>query len=96
MPALENHEKVRGFLLDRLHRSDTTLVITPSIMHEFVQVVTDGRRFDPPVEMSEALAVAKLYLERHRLGRKRRPQRDRSPIELAAQKATIYPYLISL
>ena len=64
MPALENYEKVRGFLLDQLHRSDTTLAVTPSIMHEFVHVVTDGRRFDPPVEMSEALAVAKLYLER--------------------------------
>jgi predicted nucleic acid-binding protein len=64
MPALENHEKVRGFLLDRLQHSDTTLAITPSIMHEFVHVVTDGRRFDPPVEMSEALAIARLYLER--------------------------------
>ncbi len=64
MPALENHEKVRGFLLDQLHRPDTTLAITPSIMHEFVHIVTDGRRFDPPVEMSEALAIAKLYLER--------------------------------
>jgi predicted nucleic acid-binding protein len=33
-------------------------------LHEFVHVVTDARRFEPPVAMGEALAVAQSYLER--------------------------------
>jgi len=39
-------------------------VVTPNILHEFIHVVTDARRFDPPVTMSEALATARLYLGR--------------------------------
>jgi toxin-antitoxin system PIN domain toxin len=64
MPALTQHEKVRGFLLDQLNDPDTTLAITPSTMHEFVHIVTDSKRFDPPVGMAEALAVARIYLGR--------------------------------
>lgn len=63
-PSLADHERVRGFLLDQLRRSGTTLAVTPSILHEIVHTVTDGRRFDPPVRTSEALAIARLYLGR--------------------------------
>ena len=38
--------------------------MTPSVLHEFVHVVTDARRFEPPVGMGEALALARLYLGR--------------------------------
>jgi predicted nucleic acid-binding protein len=38
--------------------------VTPSVLHEFVHVVTDPRRFEPPVGMGEALALARLYLGR--------------------------------
>jgi len=64
IPALEGHGAVRAFLLEQLAEKNVTLVITPSILHEFVHVVTDARRFDPPVTMPEALAVARLYLGR--------------------------------
>lgn len=64
MPALPQHGRARSYLLDKLQRGDTTLVLTPSILHEFIHLVTDSRRFAPPVGMREALAVARLYLNR--------------------------------
>lgn len=62
MPELPHHPGVRSFLLDQLSRSDITLVVTPVILHELVHVVTDGRRFAPPVPMTDALALARLYV----------------------------------
>lgn len=64
MPSLKEHEPVRRFLLDQLANSQVKLVLTPGVLHEFVHVITDHRRFEPPVKMSEALAVARLYLSR--------------------------------
>ncbi len=64
IPAFEWHDEVRRFLLEQLESPDLAMVVTPGILHEFVHVVTDGRRFDPPVSMAEALAVARLFLGR--------------------------------
>ncbi len=64
MPGFEAHSEVRRFLLEQLEIPDLTLIVTPGILHEFVHVITDGRRFDPPVTMAEALAVARLFLGR--------------------------------
>ena len=63
MPGMPYHTTVRSFLSDQLARDEVTLIITPTILHELVHVVTDGRRFDPPVSMTDALAVARVYLE---------------------------------
>jgi predicted nucleic acid-binding protein len=60
--SLPEHAAVRSYLERQLARADVTLVVTPSVLHELVHVVTDPRRFDPPVEMGEALAIARLYL----------------------------------
>jgi len=64
MTEMPQHEVVRSFLIGQLAQEDVTLVITPGILHEFVHVVTDGRRFDPPVAIKDALAVARGYLDR--------------------------------
>ncbi len=64
MASLPEHGVVRGYLEGQLGRRDVTLVLTPSVLHEFVHVVTDPRRFDPPVAIGEALALARLYLGR--------------------------------
>ena len=64
IPALPEHERVRRFLLAQLGLEDVVLVLTPAVLHEFVHVVTDARRFEPPLTMPEALAVARLYLGR--------------------------------
>ena len=63
MPDLPHHASVRRFLLGQLADEDVTLVITPVILHELVHVITDGKRFDPPVSMTDALAVARVYLD---------------------------------
>ena len=62
--ALPEHGVVREYLAGQLARRDVTLAVTPSVLHEFVHVVTDPRRFEPPVGMGEALALARLYLGR--------------------------------
>jgi predicted nucleic acid-binding protein len=64
MAAMPEHAVVSAFLSRLLAERDTTLVVTPAVLHEFVHVVTDPRRFEPPVSMGEALAVARLYLGR--------------------------------
>ena len=64
IPALAFHAPVRAFLLDQLRRADTRLALTPLTLHEFAHVVTDARRFDPPVAMSEAIAIVRGYLGR--------------------------------
>jgi predicted nucleic acid-binding protein len=58
------HEAVRSHLLGQLALDDVTLIVTPNILHEFLHIVTDARRFDPPVSMKDALAVARGYLDR--------------------------------
>lgn len=63
MAELPQHEAVRSYLLSQLAQDDVTLVVTPGILHELVHVITDGRRFDPPVTMKDALAVARGYLD---------------------------------
>ena len=62
--ALPEHPAVRGFLAAQLARREVTLVITPSVLHEFLHVVTDPRRFEPSVSMADAAALARLYLGR--------------------------------
>jgi predicted nucleic acid-binding protein len=64
MAELPQHEAVRSYLLDQLAQDDITLVVTPGILHELVHVITDARRFNPPVAMADALAVARGYLNR--------------------------------
>lgn len=64
LPALADHRKVRSFMSEQIEDPDVILVLTPGVLHEFVHVVTDERRFEPPVGMAEALALARLYLGR--------------------------------
>lgn len=61
--AAPHHERVRRYLMDQLSVPDVTLVVTPLILHEFVHIITDARRFAPPVAMHEATAIARLYLD---------------------------------
>jgi toxin-antitoxin system PIN domain toxin len=58
------HESVRSFVGRQLADPANALVITPMVLHEFVHVVTDARRFQRPVAMAEALAVAGGWLGR--------------------------------
>ena len=64
VPGFAQHAAARAFLRALLERSDAALAVTPMILHELVHVITDARRFDPPVPMGEALEVARRYLGR--------------------------------
>lgn len=64
MPGLPGHERVHQYLHARLGDPGDVLVVTAMVLHELVHVITDARRFEPPVTMSEALAVARGYLDR--------------------------------
>jgi toxin-antitoxin system PIN domain toxin len=64
LPGFQQHEQVRRYLLNQLRLSEVKLVVTPLVLHEFVHVVTDARRFEAPVPISEAVAVAHLFLRR--------------------------------
>lgn len=57
-------DQVRGFLRSQLKNSEVQLFVSPLVLHEFIHVVTDSRRFEPPVAMSEAVALARSYLGR--------------------------------
>ncbi|MGE0491461.1 MAG: type II toxin-antitoxin system VapC family toxin [Vulcanimicrobiota bacterium] len=63
-PAFSEHEMslaaLQALLSDRTRR----MVVTVSILHEMVHVVTDSRRFDPPLSMAQAIGEARLYLGR--------------------------------
>lgn len=64
LPALDRHELAHAYLQEQLALPGVTLVLTPLVLHEFVHVVTDSRRFDPPVPMTEAISVTRSYLGR--------------------------------
>lgn len=64
LPSLPHHQIVRRYLLEQLRQEGVRLAVTPMVLHEFVHVITDGRRFEPPISMGEAVAIARLYLGR--------------------------------
>jgi len=64
MPNVAGHAAVNPFLASLARRDNTHLAVTPLVLHELVHVITDARRFEPPVDMSEAIALARSYLGR--------------------------------
>lgn len=64
LPVFAASAPVRAYLQRGLDNDRCRFSLTPTVLHEFVHVVTDSRRFDPPVAMAEALAIARGYLGR--------------------------------
>lgn len=64
VPVFAESERVRTHLRRALADDQRRLIVTPLVIHEFVHVVTDARRFEPPVTMAEALEIAGGYLDR--------------------------------
>ena len=64
LPALDRHVVAHRYLNRQLALPGVTLVVTPLVLHEFVHVVTDSRRFDPPVATTEAVSLVRGYLGR--------------------------------
>ena len=49
--------------LDEAIAKDETFAITSGILAEFIHIVTDGRRFETPLAISEALERARFWSE---------------------------------
>lgn len=64
LASFPEHARAKQYLQTLLSDPASVLVVTPIILHELVHVVTDGRRFDEPVKIEEAIALARLYLNR--------------------------------
>lgn len=62
VPQNAEHERVRAHLRALLNANDVVVCVTSLVMHELIHVITDARRFSPPVSMTEALAIARNYL----------------------------------
>jgi toxin-antitoxin system PIN domain toxin len=62
--SMPEHGRARRFLEGQLAREDVMLVVTPGVLHELIHVITDARRFEPPVSMVEAIELARAYLNR--------------------------------
>jgi predicted nucleic acid-binding protein len=60
----KDSEQVRRFLRSQLQDTEVHLYLSPLVLHEFLHIVTDPRRFEPPVATSEAVALARSYLNR--------------------------------
>lgn len=64
LAAAAAHVKVRQYLLRVLADPDNVVCLTTGILHELVHVVTDPRRFAHPLTMSEAIALARVWVGR--------------------------------
>ena len=58
------HDRSRSWIQRQLEQPDITLVTTPLILNELVHVITDPRRFEPPVPVHEALEIARNWIGR--------------------------------
>lgn len=64
LPVFPGSGVVRAYLQRGLVDDRRRFSLTALVLHEFVHIVTDPRRFDPPVVMAEALSLAGSYLGR--------------------------------
>ncbi|HSS51492.1 MAG TPA: PIN domain-containing protein, partial [Thermoanaerobaculia bacterium] len=60
MAGSPRHAAVRQFVEREVREEGGFLGITPQVLHEFLHVVTDPRRFENPLLMPLALRVAQV------------------------------------
>lgn len=58
------HDRARGWVQRQLELPDVVLVTTPLLLNELVHVITDPRRFEPPVPVREALEISRNWIGR--------------------------------
>lgn len=61
LPKLPDHQQARRAIERHLLIGSGQLVLTTMILHEFLHVITDARRFQNPPPMEEALHVTRSY-----------------------------------
>lgn len=65
--AFAEHDACRRALEAELSDPEGRVVLTVGILHEWMHVVTDGRRFEEPLTMDEAARTAREYLGRQNI-----------------------------
>jgi predicted nucleic acid-binding protein len=58
MAGSPRHDMARKLFENEVHARGGSLALTPQVLHEFLHVTTDQRRFENPLPMVEALRVA--------------------------------------
>lgn len=58
MTGSPRHEAARRLFDSEVRGRGGVLALTPQVIHEFLHVVTDGRRFENPLPMREALRMS--------------------------------------
>ena len=62
MDGATHHQRLVHFVQLQLH-AGARFAIVPQVLHEFVHVTTDSRRFEKPLTMSVATALARSLWE---------------------------------
>jgi predicted nucleic acid-binding protein len=63
MEGSSRHEVVRQLIEREVREGGLLLGVTPQVVHEFLHVVTDPRRFENPLPMPSALRIARALWE---------------------------------
>jgi predicted nucleic acid-binding protein len=63
MAGSSRHGAVRKIIEYEAHERGSLLGLTPQVIHEFLHVVTDPKRFENPLSMPMALRVARALWE---------------------------------
>ena len=59
MQGAPRHRAVRSFIRRAVSKDGLQLGLAPQILHDFLHVCTDARRFEHPLEMKQAIALAR-------------------------------------
>jgi len=55
------HDQIRAKVQEFSRTGEARFVLAPQVIHEFLHVTTDPRRFEKPLAFSEALSRAKFW-----------------------------------
>lgn len=61
LKEVENHQKVREHIAKSARNSSEIYGLTPQVIHEFIHVVTDSRRFERPLSIPDAIHRAQYW-----------------------------------
>ena len=65
MSGARHHRAILAFLQSHLARSGAQIAIVPQVLHEFIHVVTDPKRFESPLPMATTIDLARSLWESH-------------------------------
>ena len=61
MRGAPHHDAARRLFETEIETREVSVALTPQVFFEFIHVVTDPRRFERPMQMNEAVSVARDF-----------------------------------